>query len=205
MKGRAYYERWAQGPFSVLPLKDWTDECERPLTMKLSNGLTVALAEAEMIDYLRGKFRLSGEKPNTLQLSIYDCADVITAFGTPWRVICMAETPGKLIEGNDIMLNLNEKSALANTNTDWIKPSKAIRVASLIMQGAISCVDFFPFTRYLVGAADYTVCYNNKRVKNTHSHQLALSVIYYIRYNYSIGMTGRKMWSTNLRLSFSIK
>ncbi len=138
----AYYERWAQGPFSLLPLKGWTDECERPLTMKLANGLTAALAEAEMIDYSRGKFRLNTEKPNTLQISMYDCNDVITAFGTPWRVIRAAETPGKLIEGNDIILNLNPESQLAKTNTDWIKPGKSIRVINLTMKGAMSCVDF---------------------------------------------------------------
>ena len=47
---QAYYERWAQGPYSLLPLKDWKDECEGPLTLKLENGLTVALAEAQMVD-----------------------------------------------------------------------------------------------------------------------------------------------------------
>ena len=36
-----------------------------------------------------------------------------------------------------------------------------------------------PFTRFLAGAADYTVCYYNSRVKNTNAHQLALSVVYY--------------------------
>ena len=36
-----------------------------------------------------------------------------------------------------------------------------------------------PFTRLIAGAADYTVCYFDKRLKNTHAHQLALSVIYY--------------------------
>ena len=83
----AYYERWAQGPYSLLPLKDWTDECERPLTMKLQNGLTVALAEAEMIDYTRMKFRLNDKKANTLQASLYSSVDVITPYSTPWRVI----------------------------------------------------------------------------------------------------------------------
>lgn len=84
----AYYERWAQGPYSLLPLKNWTDECERPLTLKLTNGFTVALAEAQMIDYARGKFRLNAEKPNTLQLSMYGCADVINSFciGTTNRI-----------------------------------------------------------------------------------------------------------------------
>jgi alpha-glucosidase len=43
-----------------------------------------------------------------------------------------------------------------------------------------------PFTRFLAGAADYTICYyhqssikNVKGIKTTSSHQLALSVIYY--------------------------
>jgi len=36
-----------------------------------------------------------------------------------------------------------------------------------------------PFTRFLAGPADYTICYYNPRIKNTHAHQLALSVIYY--------------------------
>jgi hypothetical protein len=36
-----------------------------------------------------------------------------------------------------------------------------------------------PFTRYIAGAADYTVCYYDKRIKTTHAHQLALAAVYY--------------------------
>lgn len=36
-----------------------------------------------------------------------------------------------------------------------------------------------PFTRYLAGSADYTICYFTPRLKNTHAHQLAMSVISY--------------------------
>ena len=36
-----------------------------------------------------------------------------------------------------------------------------------------------PFTRMINGAADYTICYYDKRLKNTHAHQLALSLIMY--------------------------
>lgn len=36
-----------------------------------------------------------------------------------------------------------------------------------------------PFTRMLNGAADYTICYYDKRLKNTHAHQLAASLIYF--------------------------
>jgi len=30
-----------------------------------------------------------------------------------------------------------------------------------------------PFTRFICGAADYTICYYDKRIKTTHAHQLA--------------------------------
>jgi len=36
-----------------------------------------------------------------------------------------------------------------------------------------------PFTRFIAGAADYTVCYYSPRIKTTRAHQLALPVIYY--------------------------
>lgn len=36
-----------------------------------------------------------------------------------------------------------------------------------------------PFTRMINGAADYTICYFDPRLKNTHAHQLAASLIFY--------------------------
>ena len=36
-----------------------------------------------------------------------------------------------------------------------------------------------PFTRMINGAADYTICYYGDRLKNTHAHQLAASLVYY--------------------------
>ncbi|WP_308993892.1 glycoside hydrolase family 97 catalytic domain-containing protein [Mariniflexile litorale] len=135
----AYYERWAQGPYSYLPLKNWPDESERPLTLDLKNGLHVALLEAQMIDYSRGKFKLSEAKPNTINLSMYDKVDVITPYATPWRVIMVAEKPGELLENNDIILNLNKPNQIKNTS--WIKPGKVIR-ANLSTKEAKECVDF---------------------------------------------------------------
>lgn len=136
---KAWYERWAQGPYSLLPLAGWEDESERPLTLQLKNGLTVALAEAAMIDYARMKFRLDGQKPNTLQASLYSSVDVITPYSTPWRLVMAAVRPGDLIENNDIFLNLNEPCRIADTS--WIKPGKVIRSA-LTQQQAMACIDF---------------------------------------------------------------
>lgn len=36
-----------------------------------------------------------------------------------------------------------------------------------------------PFTRMINGAADYTICYYDQRLKNTHAHQLAASLVFY--------------------------
>jgi alpha-glucosidase len=294
------------------------------LTMKLTNGLTVAIAEAQMTDYARMKLSLNTTKPNTLQATIYSSVDVIPAYSTPWRVIMAAEKPVDLITNKDIIFNLNPENALKDVS--WIKPGKAIRVAKVTQEDAKKNVDFaaerglqyihldagwygsemkmssqatkvsdtkdlnipeltayaatkgiglwvyvnqraliqqldsilplykkwgikgikfgfvqvgnqcwttwlheavkkcaeyglmvdihdeyrptgfsrtypnlmtqegvrgneempdanhntiLPFTRYLAGPADYTICYYNTRVKNTHAHQLALSVVYY--------------------------
>ena len=34
-----------------------------------------------------------------------------------------------------------------------------------------------PFTRYVAGSADYTVCYYDQRLQTTHAHQLAMAVV----------------------------
>ena len=136
----AYYEPWAQGPYSLLPLKGWTGESERPLTLKLQNGLTVALAEAQLTDYARMKFRLNAEKLNTLQASLYSSVDVITPYSTPWRVVMAAEKPIDLIANKEIILNLNPANEI--NNTSWIKPGKVMRVAKMTQEDAKKCVDF---------------------------------------------------------------
>ena len=59
---------------------------------------------------------------------------------TPWRVVMVAESPGRLLENNFLILNLNEPCAIADTS--WIKPGKVIREVSLTTAGGKACVDF---------------------------------------------------------------
>jgi hypothetical protein len=131
---------WAQGPYSKLPLKNWTAEAERPMTLELPNGLFATLAEAGLVDYARGKFRLSADKPNTIVTSMFGDAQLISPVNTPWRVIMVAEKPGDLIEHNFMMLNLNEPSRIKNTS--WIKPGKIMRVIKLTTADARNVIDF---------------------------------------------------------------
>ena len=137
---KAWFTPRAQTLHKLLPLKDWPDESDRPLTLELPNGLFTCLAEAQMTNYARTKFKLASDKPNTIVGSIYDDVDEIAPFSTPWRVIMVAKTAGELLQNNDLILNLNPPSAIKNTS--WIKPGKVMRETSLSTVGAKNMVDF---------------------------------------------------------------
>ena len=72
---KAWFAGWAQAPYSLLDLKNWPQESERPLTLQFPNGWYGCLAEAQMTDYARTKFKLSKTKPGTLETSMYTPAD----------------------------------------------------------------------------------------------------------------------------------
>ncbi|MBS1565751.1 MAG: glycoside hydrolase family 97 catalytic domain-containing protein [Bacteroidetes bacterium] len=137
---KAWFAGWAQGPYSLLPLKDWPQESERPLTLQLPDGMYACLTEAAMVDYARGKFSLSPVRPNTIVTSMYTAADLISPVATPWRVIMLAETAGDLIANNHVLLSLNAPSRL--TDPSWIKPGKIMRVMSLTTADAMGNIDF---------------------------------------------------------------
>lgn len=136
----AYFESWAQGPYSLLPLKDWVGACERPLVLQLSNGLSVALAEAQMVDYARMKFVLDPKTPDAILAKLYGSVDIIPSYQTPWRVIMAGTKSTDLIEHKQLLLSLNTENKIKDVS--WIKPGKVIRVSSLTQTDAMKCVDF---------------------------------------------------------------
>jgi alpha-glucosidase len=137
---RAWFTPRAQSLHQLLPLKNWPDESDRPLTLELPNGLFACLAEAEMTNYARTKFKLNPEKDNSIRCSLYGEVDEIAPFHSPWRVIMVAEKAGELLANNDLILNLNPPCALKNTA--WIKPGKVMREVTLSTDGAMRLVDF---------------------------------------------------------------
>ncbi len=137
---KAYFTRRAQAVYNLLPLKDWPDECERPLVVELPQGPYVLLTEAEVVNYVRTKFVLAPGKPNTITGAMYGAVDDIAPYKTPWRVMMVAEKPGQLIENNDLLLNLNPPCAI--DNPWWITPGKVMREVTLTTEGAKAVVDF---------------------------------------------------------------
>ena len=134
----AYWEEWAQGPYHYHPLTDCKGESERPLLMRLSDGTYVALLEAALTDYARGKFL--HEADGRLKVSMYDGAEVMSPYNTPWRVVMAGRKATDLINHNAIMLNLNEPCRIKNT--DFIRPGRAFRCGKLEREAIMKSIDF---------------------------------------------------------------
>ena len=137
---QGYFTARAQTPYELLPLRDWPGESDRPLLLTLPGERYVCLAEAQVVDYVRTKFKLSDKKLNTLTTAMYGPVEDIAPYSTPWRVIMCADKPGELLEHNDILLNLNPPCQIEDTS--WIKPGKTMREVTLSTEGAKATIDF---------------------------------------------------------------
>jgi len=140
----ADYATWAtysaQGQYRKVALSEVKPGCERPLVVQVAEDLYVALAEARLVDYARMKFAPLEGVPHALEGRLDGEVESPLPLTTPWRVVMAAESPGRLLENNTIILNLNEPCAIRDTS--WIKPGKVIREVSLTTAGGKACVDF---------------------------------------------------------------
>jgi len=115
-----------------------------PFLVEIPGGAWAALLEADLADYAGMYVGGVAGIPNALsvKLSIPPRKESVarsittaqnqvleqpvtgtTPKATPWRVLMIASTPGRLIENNDLILNLNPPCAIADPS--WIKPGKA--------------------------------------------------------------------------------
>jgi alpha-glucosidase len=102
-----------------------------PLLVEMPGGIWAALLEADLTDY-PGMY-LGGVPgiPNALAAKLStpptrkadEALIGATPKATPWRVLMVAPTPGRLIETNYLILNLSAPCAIADTS--WIRPGKA--------------------------------------------------------------------------------
>jgi alpha-glucosidase len=135
---RAWAVYTAQGRYEETRLSGVKAGCERPLTMEIDENTFLAVAEARLVDYARMKLNPSGNHALVSALSSPVKADL--PMTTPWRVIMVAESPGRLLENNYLLLNLNDPCAIEDTS--WIRPGKVIREVTLTTTGGKACVDF---------------------------------------------------------------
>ncbi|CAG0928421.1 hypothetical protein PLCT1_00732, partial [Planctomycetaceae bacterium] len=131
--------------YGALPLPRWSPrtrdyESERPLTVELPGGTYLAIGEAGLVDHARMKFIHVPEEPNTIGVRLFGPVTATSPYATPWRFIMVADSPGELLERNDLVLNLNEPCQISDTR--WIKPGKVMREITLSTTGAEACIDF---------------------------------------------------------------
>ncbi|MCL3780116.1 alpha-glucosidase [Prolixibacteraceae bacterium JC049] len=130
----------AQKPYRKCPISEAGNAVERPLVLEHSEGLTIALAEAEMINYARMKFNTNAAKANSLVSHLDGKVERTLPFRSPWRVVMTGKDAGQLLERNYLIMNLNPPSAIKDQS--WIKPGKVLREGTLTTQGAKACIDF---------------------------------------------------------------
>ncbi len=130
----------AQGIYSRTTLDGIKPNCERPLTIEIDQGCAVAVGEAALVDYARMRLKPVDGAPYAVESMLAGEVAVTAPYSTPWRVLMVADDVCQLLEGNDIIRNLNEPCAIADTS--WIKPGKVIREVTLTTDGGKACVDF---------------------------------------------------------------
>jgi len=128
---------WAQGPYEWRPLSEaWSEQAERPLTIRMADGTAVSLLEVQLVNYCRTKFLLQGN--NTIKAQPYSSCDVMTPFSTSWRLIMAGDEMTDLCNHSYMVLNLNEP---AQKDFSWIRPGKVFR-SDLNRQALHAAIDF---------------------------------------------------------------
>ena len=129
---RNYQTSW-EDSYHTLPMSSIHPEwlVALPLLAEVPGVAWVGITEADIENY-SGMYLQSQEgdrNGRTLKARLTPRFDVpgVSVIGTtplhsPWRVIMIADNPGRLIESN-MVINLNPPCAIADTS--WIKPGKA--------------------------------------------------------------------------------
>jgi len=116
--------------YHIMPLGGWHTEwlVGLPMLAEIPGAAWVAITEADIDNYagmyLKRDPRNARMVNATLSPSLEDKGLAVranTPVESPWRVIMIADQPGRLVESN-IVLNLNPPSKIVDTS--WIKPGK---------------------------------------------------------------------------------
>jgi alpha-glucosidase len=127
-----------EGVYSRVLSSEIREDCELPLTFHTNTGLYGAIMETGSKDYPRAY--ISPAEANAVKISLRGEAKGSVEFLSAWRAITLGESPGKLMENNYLLYNLNEPNQIEETN--WIRPGTAIRETTLSTSGSKELIDF---------------------------------------------------------------
>jgi len=139
-----YWDDYPQAKYSKVTISEMGPNSTRPLLVEAGSHF-VAIAEAgDLEHYVPMALNRKGE--NCLVTSFR--RGTVTAKGsmsTPWRVVMVADHPGRLVERHYLLQNLSAPCALSDTS--WIKPGKVWR-SRLTTDGAKSIIDYAAANNY---------------------------------------------------------
>ncbi len=127
---RNYRTSWEDN-YRAVPLSGISPESliALPFLAEVPGAAWMAITEANLDNYPGMYLKRSGKDDFTLSARLSPRVDdpnysvyVRGALQTPWRIVMIADDPGRLIESN-LITNLNPPSAIADTS--WIRPGKA--------------------------------------------------------------------------------
>lgn len=122
-RDNSYYE----SIYRLTPMSQ-IDTANTPITFELSNGLYLAIHEANLTDY--ASMTLQKQQGNGFVSCLIPWSNGVKVYAkapmnTPWRIFIIGNTPGDLVTST-LMLNLNEPCVIKDIS--WIKPAKYIGI-----------------------------------------------------------------------------
>lgn len=109
-------------PQEPIPLAQLPKSVMEPFTVRLPDGRYASVLEAYVRHYPRSK--IEPRDGGAVGIRLLGVAEGRGEFTTPWRVVLLGDNEARLIEHEDLVLNLNPPCALADTA--WIKPGLTI-------------------------------------------------------------------------------
>jgi len=120
----AFAIKWTEDTFpqEPIPFAELPPRMMMPLTVRLPDGKYASVLEA----FVRQYPRAMAEKRAAGAVGVYlhGKAEGRGEFTTPWRAVLLGDNEARLIEHEDLVLNLNPPCAIADTA--WIKPGLTV-------------------------------------------------------------------------------
>jgi alpha-glucosidase len=114
--------------YRTTPLRE-VGQAHTPITLRTRDGLHLSFHEAALVDYSSMWLRRVDGQRLKATLSPAGTGARVTReapFVTPWRTIQIVDSAAALVNGSDLILNLNEPNRLGDVS--WVKPMKYVGI-----------------------------------------------------------------------------
>ena len=139
-----YWDDYPQAKYAKVRLSEMEDNSMRPLLLETRSHV-IAIAEAGSLErYAPMKLNRVGKNALITRFR-RGTVSASEQLSTPWRVIMVADQPGRLVENHYLLQNLSAPCTIEDTS--WIEPGKVWR-SRLDTESAKAIVDYASDNNY---------------------------------------------------------